>query len=195
MVSQFPIDPMHLIDEGVVKKMIIAIIKHKCIGHKVDPELISDRLMLLVKPNIPSEFSWDCRRLIYISHFKATEFKQIINYSGIVILRNLVNPEIYYHFLLLHCSVRILSCPSLSKIPENVNTAEKLIQEYVSNYHLVYGANKLVHNVHNLLHLAECVRQFGPLSSFAAYKFECYMQQLKMVTMCCNNFSIGSLNV
>lgn len=54
-----------------------------------------------------------------------------------------------------------------------------MLQNYVSNYHTIYGANKLVHNVHNLLHLPNCVRQFGPLSSFAAYKYECYMQQLK----------------
>lgn len=179
MVSQFPIDPMHLVDEGVVKKMLLAIIKGKCIGYRVNPDLISDRLMLLVKPQIPSEFSRDCRRLTYISYFKATEFKQIICYTGIVVLRNLMNEDIYYHFLLLHCAVRILSCPTLSRIPENVNKADELIQEYVSTYHTIYGANKLVHNVHNLLHLADCVRQFGPLNSFSAYKFECFMQQLK----------------
>lgn len=123
----------------------------------IDPESISDRLMLLVKPNIPSEISRDCRRLAYISYFKATEFKQILNYSDIVVLRNLVNNDIYYHFLLLHCAVRILSCSTLSNIPENINNAETLIQEYVSNYHTIYGANKLVHNVHNLLHLVKIV--------------------------------------
>lgn len=82
---------MHLIDEGVMKKILTALVKNKCIGAFVDANLISDRMMNLVKRNIPSEFTRDCRRLTYISYFKATEFKQILNYTGIVVIfKNLI---------------------------------------------------------------------------------------------------------
>lgn len=134
MVSQFVIDPMHLIDEGVVKKMFTAMVKNKCRGGYVDANLISDRMMSLVKPNIPSEFTSDCRRLIYTPYFKATEFKQIINYTGIVILKNLVNDDIYYHFLLLHCAVRILSCSTLSRNIDLIEKARIMLKEFVKHF-------------------------------------------------------------
>lgn len=179
MVSQFVIDPMHLIDEGVMKKILTAMVKNKCRGAFVDSNLISDRMMNLVKRNIPSEFTRDCRRLTYISYFKATEFKQILNYTGIVIFKKLVNDELYYHFLLMHCAVRILSCPTMSKNPEFIRKSKIMLQEFVNHFSRMYGVNKLTHNVHNLLHIADCVLQFGALNSFSAYKFECYMQHLK----------------
>lgn len=49
----------------------------------------------------------------------------------------------------------------------------------MENYPSIYGLNNLVYNVHVLLHLAECVSQFGCLDSFSCYKFENFIQSLK----------------
>lgn len=177
MVSQFPIDPMHLCDLGVMKKMISYMMKNRCYGERINQEAISERLLMTIKPNIPAEFTRDCRSLEHFPFWKATEFKQFLNYSGIVVLKGIVNDDIYHHFLLYHCSIRLLSQP----LPDerNISLAENMLKDFVENFPNIYGAYSISHNVHNLLHLADCVRQFGPLSSFSAYKFECYMQQLK----------------
>lgn len=177
MVSQFPIDPMHLCDLGVMKKMIGYMMKHRSYGARIDQTKISERLLMKIKPNIPSEFTRDCRSLEHFSFWKATEFKQFLNYSGIVVLKGLVNDKIYYHFLLYHCSIRLLAQPLQDE--GTIELADNMLKDFVKYFPTMYGASSVSHNVHNLLHLADCVRQFGPLSSFSAYKFECYMQQLK----------------
>lgn len=177
MVSQFPIDPMHLCDLGVMKKMLGYMVKNRCYGERINPVDISDRLLMLIKPNIPSEFTRDCRTLENLSFWKATEFKQFLNYTGIVVLKGLVNDNVYQHFLLYFCAIRLLALP-ISET-RNIEVADMMLMNFVEQFPVIYGDSSVSHNVHNLLHLADCVKQFGSLSSFSAYKFECYMQQLK----------------
>lgn len=177
MVSKFPLDPMHLCDLGVMKKIISYMIKNRCYGERINQKAISQRLIMLIKPNIPSEFTRDCRSLEHFSFWKATEFKQFLNYSGIVVFKDLVNDDVYHHFLLYFCAIRLLALPYTNE--GNVEVADLMLIEFVEKFPIIYGDCSISHNVHNLLHLADCVKQFGPLSSFSAYKFECYMQQLK----------------
>lgn len=37
----------------------------------------------------------------------------------------------------------------------------------------------MVSNVHALLHIVDCVRQFGPLYTFSAYPFENFQREVK----------------
>lgn len=82
-------------------------------------------------------------------------------------LKNIVSDEMYNHFLLLNIG------------SENIQIAEDFLTNYVEGYPIIFGENKVSFNVHNLLHLVDCVSQFGYLDSFSAYKFENYMQFLK----------------
>lgn len=100
-----------------------------------------------------------------------------MNYSGIVVLKGLVNDNVYHHFLLYFCAIRLLALPLTDE--RNIEVADMMLMDFVKKFPIIYGSYSVSHNVHNLLHLADCVRQFGPLSSFSAYKFECSMQQLK----------------
>lgn len=50
--------------------------------------------------------------------------------------------------------------------------AENLIKDFVHSFSIIYGENKLSYNVHNLLHISDCVKQFALLDSFSANKFE-----------------------
>lgn len=71
----------------------------------------------------------------------------------------------------------MIACPKTYK--DNINIAEKWFEDFVMNFAKFYGENKISFNVHNLLHLCDCVRKFGSIDSFSAYKFENYMQCLK----------------
>lgn len=109
MVSQFPIDPMHLIDLGITKKILLAMINKKTIlpMPRFAIMSISEKLCSLSSYN-PREFARNPRGLDEISRWKATEFRQFVLYTGLVALRDFVPTEMYEHFLLIHCSYRIL---------------------------------------------------------------------------------------
>lgn len=179
MVSKFPIEPMHLLDLGVTRKILLGILKRDVKGKRlplVKKVQASNTLVTLAR-FIPSEFCRKPRSFCEILRWKSTEFRQFALYTGIVVLKDLVDDDTYYHFLLFHCAYRLLACPD--NCIENTNCAQALLEEFVSNFELIYGEEHLTYNIHNLLHISDCVKQFGSVDKFAAYPFENYMQILK----------------
>lgn len=65
-------------------------------------------LMKLLKSQ-PSEFARRIRDLGTLKYWKGTEFRTFLFYTGPVVLKNILSPEAYNHFLALHCAVRISS--------------------------------------------------------------------------------------
>ena len=61
----------------------------------------------------------------------------------------------------------------------NRDYANKLLRYFVTEFETIYGRNMLVYNVHNLIHLAADVEQFGPLENFAAFSFESFLGGIK----------------
>lgn len=62
------------------------------------------------------------------------------------------------------CSTHI----SLDKIYE----AEQLLYSFCDDFEILYGEFNAVFNVHLLRHIAECVRNIGPLFAYSNYHFE-----------------------
>lgn len=50
---------------------------------------------------------------------------------------------------------------------------------FVTNYGTLYGYQHISYNVHNLVHLCDYVKLWGPLDEFSAFKYENYMQTIK----------------
>ena len=50
---------------------------------------------------------------------------------------------------------------------------------FVKSFSTLYGKEYISDNVHNLLHLCNDVRKYGPLDVFSAFKFENFMQSIK----------------
>ncbi|XP_053954692.1 uncharacterized protein LOC128860920 isoform X1 [Anastrepha ludens] len=172
MVSQFPLEPMHLVDLGVTKKLLQLLIKKGNVTKMNEKRLLLNRF-------VPSKFSRLSRDLDQISNWKSTEFRQFLLYTGIFVLKDCINEDLYYHFLLLHAGIRFLSCEKSFNVESNV--ANELLKEFVDLFGNIYCDHLISYNVHGLLHLSDCVREFGPLDNFSAYKFENYMQHLKKI--------------
>lgn len=175
MVSQFPVEPMHLVDLGTTKKLLTLITKNNCTKLYLSITALSTLSSIISSyaGSIPSDFARKPRDLTELSRWKATEFRQFLLYTGIVALKFILNEEYYYHFLLLHCSIRLLSSKNCS---ENAECAQKMLQHFTTIFPSLYGEHNVSYNIHNLIHLAECVVQFGSMYSFSAYKFENEMQ-------------------
>lgn len=98
-------------------------------------------------------------------------------YSWIVLLKDFLSEEQYNHFLLFATSYRLLSSPNFK---DHLTLCDDNLGLFVDMYDKFYG--KLGYNIHALLHITDCVREFGPYMSFSAYPFENYMSTInKMV--------------
>lgn len=93
-------------------------------------------------------------------------------YTGIVILKGIISPIYYNHFVVLSVAIRIL-IDSQSYLTFNTY-AKSLLLWFVSNYGKIYGDEYLSYNVHSLLHLADDVQTFGSLENFNCFKYENY---------------------
>lgn len=152
MVSQVPLDYMHLVCLGIVKKLMKSSIKSQIIP----VGFISNRLQRTSK-YIPLEFARKCRALDEIDRLKATEFRLFLLYLGPVILHDVLSIDHLFHFNALHCVMRILSHPS--EYQRNNSYAHDLLVYFVKNMGILYGQESIVFNVHGLLHIAEDCRK------------------------------------
>ena len=179
MVSQFPLDYMHLVCLGVMKRLLLLWIKGPlcCRLGSREVQQISACLVDL-KDSIPSEFARKPRTLSEIDRWKATEFRQqFLLYTGLVVLSGQIHPTMYQNYLLLFVGIHILLNERLSS--EYNQYAHDLLETFVKHFYQIYGNDMAVYNVHGLVHLAGEARRFGSLDNISAFPFENFLSKLK----------------
>lgn len=178
MIKNFPLDYMHLICLGVMKKMLFLWIKGKSIPRlrTRDVEALSADITKL-KEFIPLEFARRPRNLNEINRWKATEFRSFLLYFGPIILQKYLPENYLKHFCVLHTAIRILCHPKHCLY--NNTCAKELLLYFVKTFKILYGKENLVYNIHNLIHISLDVKTYGSLDTFSAFAFENYMQMLK----------------
>lgn len=178
LVSMFPLDYMHLVCLGVVRKLISIWYKgplpFRLSGSA--RQSLNTNLLACAKYS-PSEFQRKPRALTDIDRWKATEFRSFLLYTGPVVLKDMLRKDYFNHFLCLHVAIRILLCDKL--IPEYLDYAEQLLHYFVKHSKTLYGEEFIVYNVHSLVHLVDDVRRFGTLNKISAFPFESYLGRLK----------------
>lgn len=200
MLLGFPLDYMHLVCLGVMKRLLmlwrgakrnVGSSKRRPRKTKKTNKAAKDRVHRLSDDDIetintrieegrkmfPMEFQRKGQSLNDLEDWKAVEFRHFLLYSGPVILKDVLEPRKYDNFLIFHATIRILSSPSLK--PQEINFAEKWLRYFVDQFGVIYGEHQLVYNVHSLMHLANDCRFQGPLDAFSAFPFESYLGQLK----------------
>ncbi|XP_032689875.1 uncharacterized protein LOC116853111 isoform X3 [Odontomachus brunneus] len=177
-VKDIVLDYMHLICLGVTRKLFNLWVNGSgtCRLQYRDIERISDALENM-KQHTPKEFSRKPRSLKYLKVWKATEFRQILLYTGPKVLKSILPQDKYNLFISLHVAIRILSNESTKNA--YMEYADKLLQHFIKSFGRLYGKHNISHNIHNLCHLTEDVKNFGILDNFSAFKFENFMQIVK----------------
>ena len=175
-VTKFPIDYMHCVLLGVTRQMLncwIKLRKKECSLKSNAITAINENLKEIRKC-LPIEFARKQRTLHELEHWKATEFRMFLCYTGLAALHDILPKKYYQHFLLLVCAIRILSNPKDCVV--NNNCASQLIKEFVELFITLYGTEQVSYNVHSLLHLSNDVKEYGNLNNYSAFKFENFMQ-------------------
>ncbi|VEN57146.1 unnamed protein product [Callosobruchus maculatus] len=178
IIDDIPLDYMHLVMLGVVKKIISGIWcngppPNKLSSHQI--QMISENLLGLV-PYVPMEFARKPRGLKEVKMWKATEFRQFLLYTGPLVLKDILPKNIYQLFMTLSVAINLLLTENISN--DLISYAESLLLFFIKNVKEIYGSHLLTHNFHNLLHLCDDVRKFGSLDNFSNFAFENFLQHL-----------------
>lgn len=181
MVNDFPTsDVLHLLHHGVMKKCLSMWIEgNSHYGFKWSKRDIKDINSYIVECNkdMPSDMHRSLRTLDFWKYWKGTEFRTFLMYTGIVILKDFLEPEAYKHFLTLCCAVRLCSSDSYEDV---LPLVQNLFDEFVENFITMYGEDNVVSNVHNLRHIHRDVERFGNINSISTYKFENSLRLMKL---------------
>ena len=178
LVKKFPLDYMHCVCLGVMRKMLLSWVggslnvrfKAQCVNE-------ISQILIGLKDYIPKEFNRKPRSLRELSNWKATEFRTFLLYIGPFVLQK-IDKSIYEHFLLLHYGVSILV--SLRHIDKyGYDVAQEILNQFVIHSKKIYGKQYSVYNIHILCHLTDDVRTYGPLDTISAFKFENFLGNLK----------------
>jgi len=180
LVSHFVLDYMHLVCLGVTRRLITTWIKGPLSTRLPTRSVIhiSERLLRL-RSAIPCEFARKPRALCEIDRWKATEFRQFLLYTGVVVLRGILMPSVYNNFLILSVAIRCLCSSELYS--SHCDYAQQLLLSFVTHACELYGEGFIVYNVHALVHIANDVSKFGPLDRISAFPFENSLRKLKML--------------
>lgn len=116
-----------------------------------------------------------------LSFWKATEFRQFLLYTGVLVLKDVTPSRAHYtHFLKLSVSMRMLLDEDDVRRVGNVELSRRLLREFNDESGDLYGDYFAVYNIHGLLHLPEDVVHFGcSLNHINSFPFENYLQGVK----------------
>lgn len=179
LISVVTLDYMHVVCIGVMKRMISFWVKGKKTFRIQQEKLNSlDLSIKSLRKYFPSDFSRLPRSILDFEYWKATELRSFLLYTGPFLLKRILKKYQYYHFMLLHGTSLRLLMANETHLLYNEQATSFLI-EFLNDYKIIYGPEYISYNVHNLIHLHECVKIYGPLDKFSAFKYENHLQDLK----------------
>ena len=175
MITQFPIDYMHMTCLGVVERMLLIWMKGS-LNNRLNSRTIQQIFSDLVhwRPFIPSEFARKPRSLFEIDRWKATEFWQFVLYTGPVILEHHIHKNLCKNVLLFSVSLHVLLNSFLVEAYNGY--ANELLAAFIEHFGQIYGGDSLVYNVHGL---AADGKQYGTLDNISSFPFENYLKKIE----------------
>ena len=161
---------MHLIDLGVTKKLLtyyfLGAKNRKCrvpgvtLPISVVAEL--DNFVLLVRKYVSKlDFARALRSVKELPRWKASELRFFLHYIGVVVSKPFLPKILHEHFLCLHVAIKMLSHKGWCY--DYLGYVRNLLIFFVKSAERYYGTTFVSYNVHNLMHVTEDMKRFGPL--------------------------------
>jgi hypothetical protein len=180
MVTNFPIDYMHAVCLGAMRKLITSWVKG--VPSRIAKLSTTNRAVIQsrardIRKHVPSEFARKPRSINDIDRWKATELRLFLLYTGRVLLKGVLDTPRYKHYMKLSVSIRILTSTELTETQSEL--AHQLLTEFVKETKRLYGQEFMTYNIHSLLHLASDAREHGNLDNCSSFPFENHLQIVK----------------
>lgn len=186
MIDQIPIDYLHCVLLGVMKKMLIKFfVADRPLLTSVMKDKVSKSL-IFTNDFLCSEIHRKFRDLKHIKTFHGNELRIFLLKIGCIVLKNNVPNEIYNNFLLLHIAISILCDPNLCLTKNSF--ADYCLKLFIRDAIEIYGTEIATSVLHDLQHLPKMVLKYQlPLDSFSTFPFENYLLKLKDMVHTNNN--------
>lgn len=142
--------------------------KHKCafyIGLKIKDV---DRRIQLIK--LPKTIKRNPRSIVERNTWKANEWRSYLLYYSIGIFYKILPTNILRHYGKFISALWTFLGDCIN--PIDIDKMDQQLIEFVKFYQVAYGKKHMTYNLHTLLHLAQCVRDLGPLWSYSNFPFE-----------------------
>ncbi|XP_074096472.1 uncharacterized protein LOC141525754 [Cotesia typhae] len=113
-VGSVVLDSMHLLYQGVMKTIMESLILRTSVARlKIKKVIKLRKIFLKLTGSVPCEFQRKKFDTNDLARWKATQFRFVLLYCGRIVLKKILNKEMYQHFLLLFVGVRILHSKEL----------------------------------------------------------------------------------
>lgn len=189
MIRDFPIDPLHCFDLGVMKKLVLCWTGNLRLGRfynapsTIKVTLSSTQILSVdthfakISKHQPSEYNRPSRELSMCKFWKGSEYSCVLHCTGPVVFKGVLPEIVYKNFLLLHVATTIVTCKEHKSLWP---LSKSLFLEFVNTFKLIYGSYAVSYNVHNLLHVFEDLDYFKvPVNENSTTSFESRLGVLK----------------
>jgi hypothetical protein len=174
------IDYMHSLLEGVVKGMFRLwfspdFVFNDNFGRKKrNPfsmrqyiDQIDERLMKIKPPSfVPSA----PRSVDLWNLWRAHEFLYFLIFYSLCVFHEIMEYDYYQHLMLLVIAMENLLKPKIKK--NELKIIHKVLIKFVERFEQLYPERSMLSGVHELLHLVQCTKNFGPLNGCNCFEFE-----------------------
>ena len=169
VVRMLIIDPMHNLYLGTAKHIFCKIWVNRSIIDNTSLKVINERILLLV---IPPEVRFN-RLPAYMDHASSLTAEQWmiwVNYYSLYCLHNIIPSQHLECWRLFVLASRLFCKSCLSD--DDIKLADGLLLRFCKEFQSLYGADSVTPNIHLHAHLVDCIRDYGPMSSFWLFSFE-----------------------
>ncbi|XP_066915297.1 uncharacterized protein [Clytia hemisphaerica] len=132
IIRDFTLDPMHLVYLGVTRRLLYYL---KGSYKKIKAGKLSTAYLNAISRNLddlklPSDFARQPRSISDLDRWKATEFKSLLLYTGLVVLRPYLSSDAWKHFLSFSLAIRLLSEEVDAIRNANLDVAKELLKYF-----------------------------------------------------------------
>ena len=170
-ITGFVVDYMHCVLLGVTRQFVTMWFD-SC--YHSDPWYIGTRIAdvdsKLLNFHPPAELTRTPRSLKMRKFWKASEWRSFLLYYSPFVLNAILPDDFLKHWMLLSWALYQLLQERIS--PECVGKAQVALEKFVVYTTRLYGKEHVSYNVHQLVHLCDTVRSWGPLWANSSFPFE-----------------------
>jgi len=170
MVESFIVDYMHCV-LGCVRQFMDLWFNskyHECAWYVGTDTNAVDENLLKICP--PCDIKRTPRSVRKAQTWKASECFNWLFFYSLYVLNGILPGQFLRHWLLLIEGVYPLLGTTVSR--GKIECSHEKLEKFVAGTGKLYGKEHMVYNVHQLLHLSDCVERCGPLWRTSAFAFE-----------------------
>jgi hypothetical protein len=160
---------MHSVLEGVAKSLFDFWFEKSSPVYSLKQHMPTiNNILVHIRP--PSYVANPPKLIGTYNKWKANDFLSFFLFYALIVFKHCMSDKYYTHIQKLVISLEYLLSPRIKK--SGLDRVQSLLEEFVKDIGKLYDETALSSGVHELLHLVECTRKFGPLNLNNSFPFE-----------------------